>query len=359
MSRFRGRRIPPTSAGFRGAVDAVHDRKSRVHFGVWHPISEAGTAAPGGRRRPADARRGRDGLPGGPQRHGVLRLLSARTRRCGASWRAAARASWTARSRRARAGSGSPRPPSPADELDRLLEGLRRALRFAADQQRGERPARRREERRRGRPLDPMRARGSDSPIATPASTSTRATRWSNGSSRTSGARMRPEVMGDLGGFAGLCALPGRYKEPLLGLVHRRRGHQAEAGVPDRPARHRRDRPGRDERERHGRLRRRAAVLPRLLRLGEAGGRRRRAGDRRHRRRLPGGRLRAARRRDGGAARVLRRRRVRSGRLLRRRRREEPARRRARDPRRRSAAGAGVVGVPLERLLAGAPRVPR
>jgi phosphoribosylformylglycinamidine cyclo-ligase len=27
---------------------------------------------------------------------------------------------------------------------------------------------------------------------------------------------MRPEVMTDLGGFAGLCALPGRYKEPLL-----------------------------------------------------------------------------------------------------------------------------------------------
>jgi phosphoribosylformylglycinamidine cyclo-ligase len=27
---------------------------------------------------------------------------------------------------------------------------------------------------------------------------------------------MRPEVMTDLGGFAGLCALPGRYREPLL-----------------------------------------------------------------------------------------------------------------------------------------------
>ncbi len=27
---------------------------------------------------------------------------------------------------------------------------------------------------------------------------------------------LRPEVMGDLGGFAGLCALPSRYKEPLL-----------------------------------------------------------------------------------------------------------------------------------------------
>jgi len=27
---------------------------------------------------------------------------------------------------------------------------------------------------------------------------------------------MRPEVLGDLGGFAGLCALPARYKEPLL-----------------------------------------------------------------------------------------------------------------------------------------------
>jgi len=27
---------------------------------------------------------------------------------------------------------------------------------------------------------------------------------------------MRPEVLGDLGGFAGLCALPSRYREPLL-----------------------------------------------------------------------------------------------------------------------------------------------
>ena len=27
---------------------------------------------------------------------------------------------------------------------------------------------------------------------------------------------LRPEVMTDLGGFAGLCALPARYKEPLL-----------------------------------------------------------------------------------------------------------------------------------------------
>jgi phosphoribosylformylglycinamidine cyclo-ligase len=27
---------------------------------------------------------------------------------------------------------------------------------------------------------------------------------------------LRPEVMGDLGGFAGLCAIPGRYREPLL-----------------------------------------------------------------------------------------------------------------------------------------------
>ena len=61
-------------------------------------------------------------------------------------------------------------------------------------------------------------------------------------------------------------------------------------------------------------LRRRAAVLPRLLRVRQAGRRRRRARDRRDRRRLPGGGLRAGRRRDRGAARVLRRRRVRPGR---------------------------------------------
>jgi phosphoribosylformylglycinamidine cyclo-ligase len=29
-------------------------------------------------------------------------------------------------------------------------------------------------------------------------------------------ATMRPEVLGDLGGFAGLCRIPGRYREPVL-----------------------------------------------------------------------------------------------------------------------------------------------
>ena len=77
---------------------------------------------------------------------------------------------------------------------------------------------------------------------------------------------LRPEVMTDLGGFAGLCALPDALQGAAAGVVHRRRRHQAEARVPDRAARHGRHRPGRDERQRHGRLRRRAAALPRLLR---------------------------------------------------------------------------------------------
>ena len=105
--------------------------------------------------------------------------------------------------------------------------------------------------------------------------------------------------------------------------------------------------------------RRRAAVLPRLLRLRQAGRRRRRAGHRRHRRRLPGGRLRAGRRRDRRAARHVRRRRIRPGRLLRRRRRAGRQVDGTRHPRRRSAARPGVVGAALERLLAGAARAAR
>ena len=85
---------------------------------------------------------------------------------------------------------------------------------------------------------------------------------------------------------------PVRAAGPLQGtaarVVHRRRGHQAEAGVPHRPPRHGRHRPGGDERQRHGRLRRRAAAVPRLLRVRQAGRGHGRARDRGDRRRLPG-----------------------------------------------------------------------
>ena len=170
----------------------------------------------------------------------------------------------------------------------------------------------------------------------------------------------RPEVVGDLGGFAGLFRLDiDEVQEPDPGLVRRRRRHQAGHRPADGHPRHGRRRPGRDGRRRSGRVRCRAAVPARLhrLRRGRPGeGRRDR---RRHRRRLPDGRLRAARRRDrrapghDGAARVRhlrhRRRRGRGGRDA----RPGPGRGRRRGDR------DGLVRHALQRLLAGAPRAAR
>ena len=36
----------------------------------------------------------------------------------------------------------------------------------------------------------------------------------------------RPEVMGGLGGFGALCALPTKYKEPIFSIGHRWCGHK-------------------------------------------------------------------------------------------------------------------------------------
>src|ERR1700694_1504359 len=74
----------------------------------------------------------------------------------------------------------------------------------------------------------------------------------------------RPEVRGGLGGFAGLFALRGGYREALLGaapgLVDRRRRHQARGRSGRGQARHRRHRSGRDGRGRPGGVRCRAPV---------------------------------------------------------------------------------------------------
>ena len=44
---------------------------------------------------------------------------------------------------------------------------------------------------------------------------------------------MRPEVLGGLGGFGALFEISKKYQEPGAGLRHRRRGHQAQAGLHD------------------------------------------------------------------------------------------------------------------------------
>ncbi len=61
----------------------------------------------------------------------------------------------------------------------------------------------------------------------------------------------RPEVMGGLGGFGALCALPQKYREPVLvsgtdGVGTAASGNGSEA------SRHHRYRPGRHVRERPG-----------------------------------------------------------------------------------------------------------
>ena len=170
----------------------------------------------------------------------------------------------------------------------------------------------------------------------------------------------RPEVVGDIGGFAGLFRLDmQKYQQPAARLVHRRRRHQAGHRPADGHPRHGRHRPGRDGRRRPGRLRRRAAVPARLhrLRRGRPGqGRRDR---RRHRRRLPVRRLRPARRRDGRApGRAARRTSTTSRRpasAWSRRTRSSAAPGRGRRRRHRDA----LVRPALQRLLAGPPRAAR
>ena len=138
------------------------------------------------------------------------------------------------------------------------------------------------------------------------------------------------------------------------GVRHRRRRHQAQARVRAEPPRHGRHRPGRDERQRHPGAGRRAAVLPRLLRLRQARRADRDRRGRRHRQGLRAGRLRADRRRNGRNAEHVPGRRIRPGRLRRRRGGKIEDHRRHHDRRRRRRARPGLVGRALERLFAGA-----
>ena len=110
-------------------------------------------------------------------------------------------------------------------------------------------------------------------------------------------------VLTDIGSFGGGYLLKG-YEEPGAGELGRRRRHQAQAGVPDRTARHGRRRPGQSLRERHRGAGRRAAVLPGLFRGRKAGCEGRGGRWFGNGARLPRQRLRADRRRNGGDARA-------------------------------------------------------
>ena len=149
-----------------------------------------------------------------------------------------------------------------------------------------------------------------------------RPTRRSSASSRQVRSTFRPEVIGDIGGFGGLFAVPGRLPTTRCSCqLHRRRRHQADRPG-HRPLRHHRHRPRRHVRRRPRVPGRRAAVLPRLHRRRQARSRPHRAARRGRGRRLPAGRLRPDRRRDGRARRRATR--VRPGRLRGRRRRARP-----------------------------------
>ena len=162
--------------------------------------------------------------------------------------------------------------------------------------------------------------------------------------------RTRTDVLGGLGGFAGLYTPSARRPRDRRRL--RRRRHEDPARRRGRAAARARHRPGRDERERRDHHRGAAGVLPGRDHVrADRAGPRRRAG-RGHRRRLPRGRLRAARRRDRRAPRHDGAGRVRHGRVRgRRRRAPRPDRRRSRQGRRRRDRP-GVERPALERLLA-------
>ncbi len=116
----------------------------------------------------------------------------------------------------------------------------------------------------------------------------------------------RPEMMGGIGGFAGLfdASALKSFDHPMLATSRRRRRHQGRDRAGDGHPPHDRLRPRRDARRRPRGLRRRAAVPHRLHRHRPGrprADRRDRAG---HRRGVRPGRLRAGRRRDRRAPRA-------------------------------------------------------
>ena len=140
--------------------------------------------------------------------------------------------------------------------------------------------------------------------------------------------------------------------------LDRRGRHQGRHRPGDGRPRHDRLRPGRHGRRRPGRVRRRAVVHDRLHRLrtgGPRADRGHRQGDRRGVRR---GRVCARRRRDRRAPRAPRARRLRRRRCDHGCRRGRRPARAGPGPARRRGAGDGVQRAALQRLLAGAARVP-
>ena len=171
----------------------------------------------------------------------------------------------------------------------------------------------------------------------------------------------RPEMIGGIGGFAGLfdASALKAMAAPAAGHVRGRGRHQGGDRPGARQARHDRLRPGRHARRRPGRLRRRAAV-PHRLHRDRAGHPRADRGDRQgHRRGVRRGGLRPDRRRDGRAPGTARTRRVRRRRLDHRRGRGRRPARPGPGPARRRGGGDAGLGAALQRLLPGPPGAAR
>jgi phosphoribosylformylglycinamidine cyclo-ligase len=81
---------------------------------------------------------------------------------------------------------------------------------------------------------------------------------------------MRPEVLAGIGGFGALFEISKKFREPVLVSGTDGVGTKLKLAFQLEPPRHRRPGPGGHERQRHPGAGRRAAVLPRLLRLRQA-----------------------------------------------------------------------------------------